>query len=309
MKRTAILGAGCPIGQRVLASLQRNPAVDFVVGVERPPEDGASLESDLRAIPLTSDLRPLVDFLAQEGIDTVVDCGLVADRGGREQRPSGADVIRAMVVAAAISDERAAVRSWVLASSSAYYPVESYMPLLHREDRSVLPGRTDRAASIAEAEEYARSLAKRLPHVNVAILRLQELVGREVVGPLATLLARPLVPNVVGFDPAVQFLHVDDAVDAIAWAAEVELAGVFNVASEGLLRWSEAIREMGHFSLPILPWSLPGVDVLLERIGLPFVQRGLLDILRFGHAIDTMKLARAGWSAEYDQIRSLVSLR
>jgi UDP-glucose 4-epimerase len=145
--------------------------------------------------------------------------------------------------------------------------------------------------------------------VNVAILRLQELIGREVVGPLSTLLARPLVPRVVGFDPAVQFLHADDAVDAIAWAAEVELAGLYNVASEGLLRWSEAIREMGHFGLPVLPWSFSAVEPLLDGLGLPFVPRGLLDVLRFGHAVDTTKLARAGWSAEHDQIHSLVSLR
>jgi UDP-glucose 4-epimerase len=289
--------------------LRRSETVDFVVGLERPASGEARVPPDLVTIPWTSEHRVLVDYFVKEGIDTVVDCGLVADRAGDQSRPSGADVISAMYIGAAISDERSSVRSWILVSSSAFYPVESYMPLMHREDRSVLPGQSDRAASIAEAEDYARSLAKRLPHVNVAILRLQELIGRDVFGPLSTLLARPLVPNVVGFDPAVQFLHVDDAIDAIAWATEVELSGLYNVASDGLVRWSEAIRATGHFSLPVLPWSLPPLDFALERLGLPFVPAALLDVLRFGHAIDTSKLAAAGWSAQHDQTDALISFR
>jgi UDP-glucose 4-epimerase len=308
MKRIAILGGASPIGRRVVTSLRRDETVESVVALERPGAGDAPVATDVITLPWTSDHRSLVDYFRKEAIDTVVDCDLVADRRGDELRPSGADVLSAMYIGTAISDERTAIRSWVVVSSSAFYPVESYMPLLQREDHTLLLGKGDRAASIGEAEDYARSLAKRMPHVNVAILRLQELVGREYFGPLASLLSRPLVPQVVGFDPAVQFLHIDDAVDAIAWAAEVELAGLYNVASKGLIRWSEAIRATGHFGLPVLPWSLPPVDLMLESLGLPFVPGPLLQILRFGHAIDTAKLARAGWSARFDQAHCLISL-
>ena len=56
-------------------------------------------------------------------------------------------------IGAAIADERSSVRSWVLASSSAFYPSQSYMPLLQREDSSDSPVANDRGASIAEAED------------------------------------------------------------------------------------------------------------------------------------------------------------
>lgn len=308
MRRMVVLGGGTPLGRRVVASLRRNVEVDRAVGIEHHPFDDPAMNEDLEFLSWAPDHRPFAKYLLKEEIDTVIDCGLVADRGGDAMQPSGADVISAMYIGAAIADERSCVRSWVLASSSAFYPSQSYMPLLQREDHSVSSAATDRGASIAEAEEYARSLAKRLPHVNVAILRLQELAGRDCRGPLATLLARPLVPWIPGFDSAIQLLHVVDAVSALAWAAVVELAGLYNVSSASMLRWSEAVRATGHRGFPILPISVPPLEPLFERLEIPFVSSSMFDLLRYGQAIDIEKIACAGWSPKMDQLECLETL-
>lgn len=303
-----VLGGGTPLGRRVVDYLRRNVDVDQVVGIEPHPFDDPVMNEDLEFLSWAPDHRPFVEFLVKQEIDTVVDCRLVADRGGAVRQPSGADVISAMYVGAAIADERTSVRSWILASSSAFYPSESYMPLLLLEDRSVTPAANDRGASIAEAEEYARSLARRMPHVNVAILRLQELAGRDCRGPLATLLARPFVPWILGFDSAIQLLHVDDAVNAIAWAAQIELAGLYNVSSASMLRWSEAIDATGHHRFPILPISVSPLEPLLERLEIPFVHSSMFDLLRYGQAIDIEKIGYAGWSPKNDQLECLATL-
>ena len=238
----AVLGGGTPLGRRVVASLRRRAEVDRAVGIEHHPFDDPTKNEDLEFLSWAPDHRPFAEYLLKEEIDTVIDCSLVADRAGAATQPSGADVISAMYIAAALADERSPVRSWVLVSSSAFYPSQSYMPLLQREEHSVSPTASDRGTSIAEAEKYARDLANRLPHVNVAIMRLQELAGRDCRGPLATLLARPFVPQIPGFDPVIQLLHVDDAVSALSWAADVELAGLYNVSSSNML------LERGHRS-------------------------------------------------------------
>ncbi len=303
-----MLGGGTPLARRVVASLRRKAEVDSAVGIEHHPFSDPAMNEDLEFLSWAPDHRPFAEYLLKEEIDTVIDCGLVADRGGAAKQPSGADVISAMYVGAAIADECSPVRSWILASSSAFYPSKSYMPLLQREEHSVSPAANDRGASIAEAEEYARSLAKRLPHVNVAIMRLQELAGRDCRGPLATILARPLVPRIPGFDPAIQLLHVDDAASALAWAADVELAGLYNVSSASMLRWSEAVRATGHRSFPVVPISFSPLEPLLERFEIPFVSSSMFDLLRYGQAIDVEKIAHAGWSPKSDQLECLATL-
>ncbi len=308
MRRMIVLGGGTPLGRRVVASLRQNVEVDSAMGIEQHPFDDPAMNEDLEFLSWAQDHRPFAEYLLKQEIDTIVDCGLVADRRGAASQPSGADVISAMYVGAAIADESSTVRSWVLASSSAFYPIGSYMPLLQREDYSVSAADHARGSSIAEAEEYARSLAKRLPHVNVAIMRLQELAGRECRGPLSTILARPLVPRMLGFDPAIQLLHADDAVSALSWAANVELAGVYNVSSAGMLRLGEAVEAVGHRSVPILPISASLFEPLLEKMGIPFVPASMFDLLRYGQAIDTEKIIHAGWTPVNDQLDCLASL-
>jgi UDP-glucose 4-epimerase len=303
-----VLGGGTPLGRRVVASLRQKADVEWAMGIEHQPFEDPAMNDGLEFLSWAPDHRPFAEYLVKEEIDTVIDCGLVADRGGAATQPSGADVISAMYVGAAIADERSSVRSWILASSSAFYPSESHMPLLQREGHSGETPVDDRGASIAEAEDYARGLAKQLPYLNVAIMRLQELAGRECRGPLATLLARPLVPRILGFDSAIQLLHVDDAVGALSWAAGVELAGLYNVASAGMLRWSEAIEATGHRSIPILPVSTSLVEPLLERLAIPFVASSMFNLLRYGQAIDIEKIAHAGWTPENDQLECLATL-
>jgi len=312
MRRAVVLGGGSPLGRRVRKTLDAADAFESVVGIERFPFDDAAANEGLEFLSWAPDHRPFAEYLLKEQIDTVIDCGLVADRNGMHSRPSEADVISTMYVGAAISDERSCVRSWVLASSSAYYAPESYMPLLQREEHELSPSADERATSIADAEEYARSVARKLPYVNVAILRLQEVVGGDCRGPLGSLLARPLVPRVIGFDPPVQFVHVDDAVDALAWAAKGERAGLYNVASDGLLRWGEAIRSVGHQSLPFLPISLSLLEPLLEpvfdRLDVPFVSSSIFALLRYGMAVDIAKIQTAGWHPKADQSRCMAAL-
>ncbi len=306
MRRIVVTEGGSPLGRRVIAALRSHPDVEHVRGIESspdrcgPPGPDQSGEEALDLVCFVPDHRPLSEYLEKGGIDTVIQCRLGVD-------PASVDVIGTLCLAAAIGHAGSPVRSWVIASSSAIYPIDSHAPLLQRESQQLPREEETLAASIAEAERYARDLALRMPHVNVAILRLQQLVGPGVRGPLATLLGRPRVPSLIGFDPAIQLLHLEDAASAMAFAAIRELAGVYNVASKGLLHWHDAVRVTGHSSLPFLPVGFGMAEPLLEALGLPFVPVALLDLMRFGHVVDTAKLEREGWRPEHDQ-RSCLSL-
>lgn len=304
-----MLGGGRPLGAHVVAALRRLPKADRVIAIERDAAMADSYDDELALVSWSPDHRAFAEYLRKEEIDTVVDCALVADRTGATRSRSGADVISAMCVGAAVAHADSPVRSWVLASSTAFYPVDSYAPLLYREDATNANGPRPESESIAEAEEYARSVALRRPHVNVATLRLQELVGPGLRGPIASLFTEPSLPRCPGFDPAVQLLHLEDAVGALTFAVEVELAGVYNVASRGLLRWGEVLEARGGGSRTAVPIPLRGgARRLLSAFGFATVDSSVFDWLRFGNAVDVAKLERAGWLPRRDQDDCLEAL-
>jgi UDP-glucose 4-epimerase len=311
VKNLLVNGANTVLGQALLHHLRAQEGVERLFGIEPKPSsdwlDGAEL------LPFPEDHRGLVALLAEYSVDTVIHCGLAPDRGGSQARVSEARVIDTMRLGAAIADVDAPVRAWVIASSSSIYPVNSQAPLLQRESSQLAAVDGTLATSICEAEEYARDVAGRRPHLDVAVLRLQHLVGTGVQSPLSAWLRQPVLPKVIGYDPAIQMLALEDAVRALAFAAELELAGIYNVASAGTIRASEVAGRLGRRSLPVLPLEAASVlGTLASRFGLPYVPHvpeGLLDVLCFGHALEISKLAAAGFEPRFDQIACLEALR
>ena len=198
---------------------------------------------------------------------------------GAALRGTDARVIRSMRLAAAVGRRDGPVRTLVVASSASVYPCSSRAPLWHGEHERLAPPPDSRAAALVEAEDYVRDVASSNPHIAVAILRLAELVGPGATGPLGSLLRRPFVPTIAGFDPSVQFLHVDDAAAAVEHAAREELAGLYNVAAPDTIRWRRAIAVAGGRPMPVLPLALG-----------PLSSR-----LRFGRCLDTDRLTATGF--------------
>ena len=242
MRRIVVTSARTPLGRGLVDALRASPSIEHVRGVESRPRTAGRDQDDLDIVPFVPDHRPFIEYLEKQRIDTVIQCGLVPDRSGAASSAREADVIATMCLGAAIGQVGSCVRSWVLASSSAIYPIGSHTSLVQRERQELPREEETLAASIAEAEDYARDVAQRLTHVNVAILRLQQLVGPGVRGPLDSLLARDPVPTLIGFDPVIQLLHLDDAVSAMAFAAREELAGIYNVASAGIIHLHDLWR-------------------------------------------------------------------
>jgi UDP-glucose 4-epimerase len=306
VRRVLLVGAESRLGRRLSDYLLERPEVDGVTGVELSGRSRSGAFVRLGAHAL--DHHGLVGLLREREIDTVIYGSLAADRAGTAVAPSGADVVGTMRLCAAVGDLSVPVRCLVIASSSDVYPTTSHVPLLRRESSAVEGAAGSPTESLLEAEEYARDTAERAPHLCVSLLRLAELVGPAVRGPLSSLLAQKWVPSLLGTDAPVQLLHVDDAVQALAFAAQVELAGVYNLASRGHVYWSEAMRALSRRAPPLLPFEAGSFEPVLRAFGLPHVPNGMLGLLRFGRVLDTTKLASAGFAPKFDQTACLESL-
>ena len=200
-----------------------------------------------------------------------------------------------MRLAAAAAHRSTAVRSLVMVSSTRVYPVSSRTARLHPESEPLQPRRGSLAAALVEAEGYVRDLATTNPNLSASILRLADVAGGGADDPLSALLASPIVPAMWGFDPSVQLLHIDDAVTAIEHAIDRDLAGVYNVGADKLLRWRRAVRltRRPRIDLPVAPTG--ALNRLLQWPYRATADDDLVDVLKFGRAAATDAITRSGF--------------
>jgi UDP-glucose 4-epimerase len=150
-----------------------------------------------------------------------------------------------------------------------------------------------------EAEAYLRVFAEEFPHITVAVLRCANVLGEDLVTPFSRALARPLTPAIAGFDPQLQFVEQNDVVRAIEFAVTRNLQGVYNVAGDGRLPWSEIRALAGHPPLFLSPFATGMWAAALGRLGLVKLPREDLDLLRYGRGVDNRKLKAAGFEYRY----------
>ena len=123
------------------------------------------------------------------------------------------------------------------------------------EDADRFPLRTRFQRDIGELERLVGAFARRHPAVDVH--RAAPAAGRRARPRHAgqpPRCARPVVPTVLGFDPRVQLLDADDASAPCAARCCTRCAAPVNVAADGVVSLSRALR---HARRPALPIAAP----------------------------------------------------
>jgi UDP-glucose 4-epimerase len=76
------------------------------------------------------------------------------------------------------------------------------------------------------------------------------------------------------------------------------LPGIFNVAGDGLLPWTEVARLCGKRTVPLPPYGAGIAAWPLKALGVPLGDE-LLDLLRYGRGVDNRRLKEAGFEYTY----------
>jgi UDP-glucose 4-epimerase len=136
------------------------------------------------------------------------------------------------------------------------------------------------------------------PHVTVSLLRFSNVLGPTISTPFSKLLQLPLVPSVFGFDPRFQFVHEDDVVRSILFVLDQDLAGIYNVAGDGMLPWSEVATICGKRTVPLPPLATGAAALPLRALGYDMPPE-TLELLRYGRGVDGTKLVDAGFEYRF----------
>jgi UDP-glucose 4-epimerase len=193
------------------------------------------------------------------------------------------------------------VEQMVFVGRHTYYGAGPDAPLYHTETEPPQElGSYPELADLVAADLYAANALWRLPALQTAVLRVCYTLGPSGHGTLASFLTGRFVPMVLGFDPLFQFMHEDDAADAIVAALGARLRGIFNVAGPQPLPLSVIVKEARRFALP-LPEAV--LALLLGRAGLPRLSRAALAHIKYPLVVDASLFRKeTGFAHRFDEL-------
>jgi UDP-glucose 4-epimerase len=285
-----VTGVSRYLGGRYAKMLSTDPEVERVIGVDVIPPghdigDTGFVRADIR--------NPVIGRIIEHaGVDTVVHMSVIATPMGAGGRVSMKEinVIGTMQLLAACQ-RSPSLRRLVVKSTSAVYGSSPRDPALFSEDLvGKVPPRSGWGKDSVEVEGYVRGFSRRRPDVDVVTLRLANLVGPGIRTPMTDYFALPVIPTVLGFDPRLQFLHEDDALEALRLGALEDVSGVVNVAGDGVISLSQAARFAGRPTLPVPPMLAGAVGVLYRQTGLTDFSREQIRYLSYGRGLDTTRM-------------------
>ncbi|CAM3153488.1 NAD-dependent epimerase/dehydratase family protein [Nocardioides dubius] len=285
-----VTGVSRDLGRQFARTIAQDPAVDRVIGVDIvPPRGDIGEVSFVRA-----DIRnPVIaKIIVKEDVDTVVHMSVIATPGGVGGRATMKElnVIGTMQLLAAC--QRApSVQHLVVKSTSTVYGASSRDPAMFTEEMSArrLP-RSGYARDAFEIEGYVRGFSRRRPDVRVTTLRMANVLGPSVHSPIAEYFRMPVIPRVFGYDPRLQFLHHDDLIAVLQHCVNRDIAGTFNIAGDGVIMLSQAIRRLGRASVPLPPFALGGLGAAMRRGNTVEFSPEQQAFLTYGRGIDTTRM-------------------
>jgi UDP-glucose 4-epimerase len=286
-----VTGVAGDLGRRFARRLAEHPEVSRVIGVDvTPPKLGTGAMQFIRA-----DIRnPVIaKVIVREHVDTVVHTAVAASPPAGPGRGSMKElnVIGTMQLLAACQ-QAPELERLVVRSSTSVYGATNRSPAMFTEDMTAkrLPSHGF-SKDVSEVESYVRGFARRRPDVRVTTLRMANLMGPLITSAITSYFKLPIIPTALGFDPRMQFVHEHDAHGALEHATLGEdVGGTFNVAGDGVMLLSQAVRRLGRPTAPLPPFALGALGSAFQQARFAGLSVEQVPFLTFGRGVDTTRL-------------------
>lgn len=299
----AVTGSGGLIGQRLVAALAEDAAVDRVVALDvaeqRVPAGVAVGVADVRD-------PAIADQLA--GVDALVHLAFQLDPIHDEEamRQVNVEGTRTTLTAAV----EAGVQRIVLASSATIYGAhpDNDVPLTESSPRRP-PAEFSYARHKGEVEDWLWGWVGDLPDdVTVTVLRPAIVAGAGVDNFITRQLELPRLVTASGHHPPLQVVHVDDVVAAFQLAATTDMPGAYNVAAPGWLSLDEALAVLGRGRIDLPEEVAWGLAAAMWRLGVGDAPAAYLPYIMHPWVVDVRRLEEAGWTAHHSNRDALAAL-
>jgi UDP-glucose 4-epimerase len=162
---------------------------------------------------------------------------------------------------------------------------------------------------LVEVDILAQSFIWKNPEIETVILRPVHVVGPRIRNAPASYLRLPRPWMLMGFDPMIQLIHVEDVCRALVLALTPGARGVYNVVGPGEVPLSRALELLRRRPIPV-PHLL--ARPLLERLfslRLLDFPPGEIDYIQFLCTVDGERFVRElGWRPAVGMRETILSV-
>ena len=271
--RVLVVGAGAPLGEALVRRLLADPAVGHVVAATGYPADTFPIESPDKLTVCSVDITRnrqlhhlLFDTAKHLRITTVVHTAMhlsATDEGPRVHAYNVESVRNLMDHC----ERHPTINRLVLRSASAVYQVQRDLPVLIGEEHPLnMAGSAPQwVRDRIEADVWACTRMG-MGRLRITVLRMAEVLATGTGSQLFDYLESPVCFQPAGFDPMINVLTIDDAVEAMCRAIHCAEQGVFNIPGADTLPLSEVILQWGRLGLPAIDSVLTPLYRLRRRL-------------------------------------------
>ena len=303
----AVTGAQSFLGKEVIRRLEEDRRYDKILAIDIRKPDIPMTKTQFHKVDLTlpNADEEVAHVLSRERADTLAHLALLSKPTHNKTWAHELEAIGTMYVLNACAACK--VHKVVLWSLTALYGAHPQNPNFLDETNSLRGVAESRFfTDKLEAERLARRFRNENQASVVTILRMAHILGRRFNNYVSRFIAMPTVPVMAGYDPVIQLLHEEDAIEAFKLSIDSDFNGEYNVASEGVLPLSTVLAMAGRVAIPVphfLAFPLAKVLWMTQVLDLPPMY---FDFLRFLCVADIDKAKEEmGFSPRYD-IRDII---
>ncbi|MCC7110968.1 MAG: NAD-dependent epimerase/dehydratase family protein [Deltaproteobacteria bacterium] len=299
----AVTGAFGAFGRRLLPLLEADPDIERVVAIDvrhpavgRDVDPAAFLAAHGKLTAHTLDLAEagadteLAKVLEVERAGALIHLALLSSPTHALEMAHEAETIGTLHVLHAAAAARV---GYVLSLSSAMcYGARADNPAWITEEQPLRPPPSRSLRDKADAERQVLRFGEEHAGCAVAVARVGAVLGSAEDHFWSRLLGRRAVPAVLGYDPLMQLMLVDDVAGALHAILRARARGAFNVVGRGVLPLSHVLSRLSRLPIYVPPGIGRSVLGALWTAQLSDIPRHFLDYLRWSWVCDGARLTR-----------------
>jgi UDP-glucose 4-epimerase len=241
-KNVAITGISGYIGSRLLAGLSKMPEIIQISGIVISNQTVTSKKLNFYQLDI---LEPLDGILKKNNIDTVIHLAFILRPTHKKKMADQVDVRGTINLLE--SCHKAKIKYLFYLSSHTVYGAFPDNPAPIKEGRKTrpLPG-LQYSEDKVKVERLLLEFCKEHPETQLTILRVCPVIGVHAADTISTVMMKtPVMLRIRGYDPPMQFVQEDDLVELVTRLIVKPVPGIYNVASDGEIKYSEIAKLAG----------------------------------------------------------------
>lgn len=248
--RIGMTGGSSFLNTLVLKRLAESPAISEVHIFDIKAPDVVSNKFVFHRVDLTKDnaTNEMASVLIQNNVTEFIHGALFSGPTRKRANHHEVESIGTYHVLNAVAEAK--IKRLVVHSATFVYGAHPQNPNFIHESHPLKSRGAYFVKTRVDVENQVADFANTYQETQVIVLRFAPILGPNSTNIRARYFMAGIVPKALGYDPLLQFIHEDDALQAQMLALFSNKRGIFNIVGKGVLPLSTGIHLAGKLPVP-----------------------------------------------------------